>query len=128
MPFIPNPAGGDTAKVYVYDSASSTWTPLSVGESISETLTTTGAGSTFTFNNGYTSHSWQVESDASSTAFTVKLQGSIDGSTWFDLDEYTGTNNTLRHVVNKPAKYIRAYVVDMGDASSITVKYLGVRG
>lgn len=91
------------------------------------TVTSTGATSNVTLLTGFSKHTWTVVSDASSSAVTVKLQGSLDNNNWFDLDEYSGTDDTMRHVVNKPVKYIRFNVTSMGDASSITLRYFGMR-
>jgi len=91
------------------------------------TFTATGAGDAIDTTSGFMNWTWTVVSDASSSNVTVKFQGSIDNTNWFDLDEYRGTGNTMRHVVNKPVRYIRAYVSSMGDASSIEVKCVGIR-
>ena len=91
------------------------------------TFTATGAGEAVDTHTGFAKWTWQIITDASATACTVKLQGSIDGTNYFDLDEWSGTGNTMRHVIDKPVRYIRAYVSDMGDASSISVKVFAVR-
>jgi len=91
------------------------------------TFTATGAGSSIDTVTGFDKWTWVIITDASATSATVRLEGSIDNEYWFALDEWTGTGNTMRHVVNKPVRYIRANVVDMGDATSITVKAFGMR-
>ena len=91
------------------------------------TFTAAGAGASVDTVTGFDKWTWTVVSDASATALTVNLEGSIDGTNWFVLDTYTGTANTMRHVVNKPVRYIRANVTSMGDATSITVKVFGMR-
>ena len=92
-----------------------------------ETYTSTGTGTEIDTIYGIIEATWQIISDSSSTNIDVKLQGSIDGSNWFDLDEFVGVGNTMRHVVNKPVRYLRANVVSMGDASSISIMVWGIR-
>lgn len=91
------------------------------------TFTGTGVSSSVDTVTGFDKWTWQIISDSSGTNMDVKLQGSIDGSHWFDLDEFVGVGNTMRHVVNKPVRYLRANVVSMGDASSISVMVWGIR-
>jgi len=91
------------------------------------TFTAAGTGSSTDTVTGFEKWTWQVISDSSATAHDVRLQGSIDNSNWFDLDQSNTTGNEMRHVVNKPVRYIRANVVDMGDATSISVKVFGFR-
>jgi len=90
------------------------------------TFTTPGAGSSFECATGASKFTWIVLSDANTSDCTVNFEGSIDNTNWFVLDTWSGTGNTMRHVVNKPIKYVRANVVDMGDATEITVKYFGM--
>jgi len=91
------------------------------------TFTATGAGEAKDTVIGFDKWTWVQTNDASSTAPDIRLQGSIDGTNWFDLDTSTTIGSEMRHVVNKPVRYIRAYVSDMGDASSITVKVFAIR-
>ena len=86
------------------------------------TFTGAGAGSSNDVYPGYKTVTWQINSDSSGTAHDVRLQGSLDNSNWFDLDVSSTTGNEMRHVINKPVRYLRVNVVSMGDASSITVK------
>ena len=70
---------------------------------------------------------WFIYSDSSATAHDVRLQGSLNpsgGSWWFDLDKSNTTGCEGRFVVNKPVRYLRVYVVSMGDASNISVRAL----
>ena len=91
------------------------------------TFTSTGVKGTNDLVTGMSKHTWHILTDASASNITVKLQGSIDNSNWFDLDEYTGTANTMRHVVNKPVRYIRFNCTSMGDASYVSCRYFGMR-
>ena len=91
------------------------------------TFTAAGTGTSNELESCYANFTWQVISDSSATAHDVRLQGSIDNTNWFDLDQSNTTGSEMRHVVNKPVRYIRANVVSMGDATSISVKVLSVR-
>jgi len=85
-------------------------------------FTTTGTSSTLiSSNTGFKTHTWVIRTDASSSNATVRLEGSLDGSNWFTLDEWSGTGSTMRHVVNKLVREIRINVVDMGDATEVRV-------
>ena len=85
------------------------------------TFTGTGAGSSNDVYPAYKTITWQVNSNSSATAHDVRLQGSLDGSNWFDLDTSNTTGSELRPPVNWPVRYLRANVVSMGDASEIKV-------
>jgi len=115
-------------KSNIYTFNGSTWDRLRTHYLSSDiSVTSTGATSTIDTRTGFSKHTWTFTSNASSSAPTVKLQGSLDNSNWFDLDEYSGTDDTMRHVVNKPVRYIRFNVTSMGDATSITLRYFGMR-
>ena len=85
------------------------------------TFTAAGAGSSNDVYPAYKTITWQVNSNSSGTAHDVRLQGSLDGSNWFDLDRSNTTGNEMLHVANKPVRYLRANVVSMGDATEIKV-------
>jgi len=85
------------------------------------TFTGTGTGSSNDVYPAYKTITWQINSNSSGTAHDVRLQGSLDNSNWFDLDQSNTTGNEMRHVVNKPVRYLRVNVVSMGDASEIKV-------
>ena len=91
------------------------------------TLTSTGPSAEVDTEVGALYWTWVQTNDASSTAPDIRLQGSIDGTNWFDLDQSTAIGGEMRHVVNKAVRYVRAYVQSMGDASSITVQIFGIR-
>jgi len=90
-------------------------------------VTATGATSAIDTVIGFEKHTWTQVNDASSTAPDIRLQGSIDGTNWFDLDTSTAIGSEMRHVAMKPVRYIRFNVVSLGDATSITVRYFGIR-
>jgi len=90
-------------------------------------FTEAGTTSSWAVSESKSKHTWQVISDSSSTNMTIRLEGSLDNSNWFVLDEFVGTGNTMRHVVNKPVPYLRFNVVDIGDATSITLRCVSSR-
>ena len=86
-------------------------------------VTSTGAGTAYWLGFLPVNHTWQVAYTGTATAIDVKLQGSIDNSTWFDLDTYdTASTPTMRHVVNKPINYIRANLATFTNGSTMTIK------
>lgn len=62
------------------------------------------------------------------TSFTLVLEGSIDGTNWFDLATHIATNDELTdgklmfHIVNKPVAKIRARI-DVFTGTSATIGY-----
>jgi len=120
--------GNNCLKVsgFLYGYSGSTWDRLRTHYNSGDiTVTATGTTSAIDTVTGFAKHTWTVVSDASESNLTVKLEGSIDNSNWFELDSYSGTADTMRHIVNKPVRYIRFNVTSMGDASSITLRYFG---
>jgi len=91
------------------------------------TLTSTGASAEVDSEVGVVHMTWYQINDASSTAPDVRLQGSIDGTNWFDLDQSTAIGSEMRHVAFKPVRYFRVYVQSMGDATQIQVMIWGIR-
>jgi hypothetical protein len=45
------------------------------------------------------------------TSLTINLEGSLDGKNWAQLDQTTSATGEMRHVVNKPIRYVRANVI-----------------
>ena len=66
-------------------------------------------------------HTWMMDFTGSPGTVSIIFQGTIDGVNWFDLDIYTGTTDTMRHVVNKPVRKIRVDI-DALDTGDVTVK------
>lgn len=62
------------------------------------------------------------------SACTVTLQGTLDGTIWFDLSTaQTCTTNILFHVVDKPITSVRAAVLMTGGTTpTLTVTYIGL--
>ena len=78
--------------------------------------------------DGFDRWTWQVIFSGTITDAEIALEGSIDGSNWFELDFTTSTSNEMRHVVNKPVRYIRANVKTLtGTTPQVEVKAYGVR-
>lgn len=77
---------------------------------------------------GAKNHTWQVKiSGDTPTSITVKLQGSINGDDWFDIDESTNINGEVRYVTNKPVDMVRAYYTMTTEGStSVSVYYIGM--
>jgi len=90
-------------------------------------VTATGTTSIIDTVTGFEKHTWTQVNDASESNPNIRLQGSIDGTNWFDLDTSTSIGSEMRHVVNKPVRYIRFNVVSLGDATTITLRYFGFR-
>lgn len=88
-----------------------------------DAATATGAGTAYWLGFLPSNHTWEVSYTGTASAVDVKLQGSIDNSSWFDLDTYdTASTPTMRHVVNKPVNYIRANLVTFTNGTTMTVK------
>jgi hypothetical protein len=67
---------------------------------------------------------WVAAYTGGTTSSTVYLQGSLDGSSWFTLD--TSTSDEMRHVVNKPVRYVRSNINSI-NVTSITVTLIGMK-
>jgi hypothetical protein len=63
----------------------------------------------------YPNYTWHIiAGDGGSntfTAVTVNLEGSLDGTHWFQLDQTTNAAGEARSVANKPVRYVRANIV-----------------
>ena len=105
----------------------STWDRLRTHMGSVFNMTSTGPTSYVVLVSGFDKFSWHCLHDANSNPVDVALQGSLDASNWFDLDRNSSTENWLRHVVNKPIRYIRFYVYDIGDATNLTLRWFAIR-
>ncbi len=63
---------------------------------------------------------WSVVT-TSTDQVDIKLEGSLDNVTWFTIDEYIGTGNTLRSVVDKATTFIRANVTAAGNGANTVI-------
>lgn len=50
----------------------------------------------------------QTVTSGTVTTISCKLQGSLDGTTWYDLATSTSTAGDAQFAVDKPSKFIRA--------------------
>lgn len=66
---------------------------------------------------------WHVIMTGAPATIQVDIEGTLDGTVWFQLDTYTTTSNTLRFIVDKPVLGIRAKLVVLtgGTAPTVTV-------
>ena len=86
-------------------------------------VSSTGAGTSYWLGFLPHAHTWQIDFTGTASTISVKLQGSIDNSNWFDLDTSTSTTaSIMRHVVNKPINYIRANLVTFTNGTTMTVR------
>jgi methyl coenzyme M reductase beta subunit len=88
--------------------------------------TGTGAGDSFGFlpflGGGIPgTYSWDIIITGGPSAVTVNLEGSDDGTNWFTVDTSTSTSSALRHVVDKPVRFLRANLATLTGGSSPTV-------
>lgn len=62
------------------------------------------------------------------TTWTVLLQGSVDGSTWFTLTTHAhgDGSGTILWATDKPVPYVRANVTTITGGTSLAVSYAGV--
>ncbi len=75
-------------------------------------------------------HTLAVVPSGSPSGCSLKLEGSIDGSAWFDLSgAQTCTSNLMFHVTQKPVNQVRVNLVTLsgGTSPSLDVQYLGVQ-
>lgn len=65
-------------------------------------------------NRARANHTLQVNASAGVTAGTIRLQGSLDGVNWFNMDtsgiSVTAAGCTAENVSNYPAAFIRAAI------------------
>lgn len=98
----------------------------SIMSKLLDAVTATGAGAAFSVpekptGGQFGAFTWQIIITGAPTSITVNLEGSLDGTNWFQLDTYTGSANAMQHVVNKPVAYLRGNLVTLTGGSSPTV-------
>lgn len=75
-------------------------------------------------------HTLQVAVTGSPTTCTVRLEGSLDGVSFFDLSgAQSCTSATMFHVADRVVLYVRPYVVSLsgGTSPTVRVRYLGAK-
>ena len=87
-------------------------------------VTTTQRSSIFDLGFIADRMTWEVIVTGGPT-MSVTLEGSIDGTRLYALDTTTGS--TMRHVVNKPVRYICANLTSLsgGTNPTVTVVFIG---
>lgn len=68
----------------------------------------------------FPNHTWVIKSDTGSKpgSMEVNLQGSLDGTNWFNLDTSTTITSEIRHIANKAVKFIRAKLREISGGGS----------
>lgn len=70
--------------------------------------------------------SWQViVSGGTYTARSVILEASLDGTNWYTVDTSSAAGSELRHVIDKPARYLRANKVSSTTGTGTPVVTVG---
>ena len=83
---------------------------------------TTGATLDTTFL--LSKHTWEIVVTGAPANETTLLEGSINGTTWYTLDTSNITTSEMRHVVNKPVRYVRGNCTVL-PGGTVTVRYMG---
>ena len=73
------------------------------------------------------SFTWQcVVASGTATNVTASLMGSIDNATYVVLDTTELAGGDIRHVVNKPVRYLKAYIpILTGSSPGVTLNVMG---
>jgi len=95
-----------------------------------DAATGTGAGTSFAVvprgNNAPRTFAWDIIRSGTVSTLQVDIQGSLDGTNWFQLDTYnTPGADTLRFIVDKPVYAIRANLVILTGGGNITTRLWG---
>ena len=93
-------------------------------------MTATGTTAALPLPYGFSQHTLQILVTGSPSGCTVNLDGSLDGTHWFDLSGgQTCTSNTMFHVVSKPVAYVRGDLTALSGGSSptVTISYEGIQ-
>lgn len=71
-------------------------------------VVTTGAGSGIDARRS-TGSTWQISASGVTTGGTVKIQGSVDNTNWYDVNTISvGATGVQRSIVDEPHPFIRA--------------------
>lgn len=98
--------------------------------------TSAGLSSSYNLQFMPKNHTWATSMTGGPTALSATLQGSIDDIDWYILDTSTdvagviydsagadsGKVGEMRHVVNKPVKFLRVDVATFTNGTTISVK------
>jgi hypothetical protein len=69
-------------------------------------------------------HTWEIVVTGGPANETTNLEGSINGTTWYILDTSNTVTAEMRHVVNKPVRYVRGNCTVL-PSGTVTVRYMG---
>jgi hypothetical protein len=129
--------------LYGYDAVGGNWDrvridPLgnlnvnvAVGGTPTQALTTLLAavavptvGATLDMTYLLSKHTWEIVVTGGPANETTNLEGSINGTTWYILDTSNTVTAEMRHVVNKPVRYVRGNCTVL-PSGTVTVRYMG---
>ncbi len=101
-----------------------------LSEKIWTALTATGTTAGFAVpSNSF--HTLQAVVTGSPSVCTINLDGSLDGTNWFDISgNQTCTSSVMFHVVNRSVTNVRANLTALsgGTAPTVTARYTGHNG
>jgi hypothetical protein len=95
-------------------------------------VTAPGAGNSIKVR-GFSFHTLQTTFTGTVTALTVDLEGSLDGTSWFQLGEKIFSAGELTakaallHVTDKLVNHVRANITTYTGTGSVTAKYDGAQ-
>jgi hypothetical protein len=93
------------------------------------TWTLSASGTTSAVRTSANYHTVQVVLTGSPTGCSVRLEGSLDNSNWFDLSgsQSCTSGNIMFHVDGKPVGYARANLLTLsgGTSPTATISYRG---
>jgi hypothetical protein len=109
-------AGGNWDRVRVDASgslnvnvaASSVAFPTTTLQTLLAAVAVPTVGATFDTTYLLSKHTWEIVITGAPANETTLLEGSINGANWYTLDTSNTVTAEMRHVVNKPVRYIRA--------------------
>jgi len=92
-----------------------------------DAATTLGAGASFACgqrgNIALKQFAWDVIRAGTVTALQVDLEGTLNGIDWLQVDSYnTPSADTLRFVVDKPLRALRANIINLVGGGNITTR------
>lgn len=90
------------------------------------TATLTGTGTTAALWVESNFHTVQVVVTGGPSACTVRLEGSLDNSNWFDVSgTQTCTSSVMFHVDGKPLTYTRVNLLSWSGGTNAVITYKG---
>lgn len=67
---------------------------------------------------------WQYTFAADPVSCNIRLQGSIDGTNWFDLDTGTTTTGEMRKITDTLVRFLRGFKQAQGNTQALTLRIL----